>query len=76
VDALYTCAAPVVLTGDACYLRRTLDEMRLPGIVWDKEAMYGSLRRLRALRNAGARIFYGHDEAFWSTVPQAPAEVT
>ncbi len=65
----------VVLTGDACYLRRTLEEMRLPGIAFDGEAMYASLRRLRALRDAGARIFYGHDAEFWASVPQAPAEV-
>lgn len=65
----------VVLTGDACYLRRTLEELHLPAIAWDGEAMLASLRKLRALRAAGARIFYGHDPGFWATVPQAPATV-
>jgi glyoxylase-like metal-dependent hydrolase (beta-lactamase superfamily II) len=65
----------VVLTGDACYLRRTLDEMHLPMVVHDAEGMRASLRRLRALRDAGAQIIYGHDPEFWATVPQAPAEV-
>ena len=37
--------------------------------------MLASLRHLRALRDAGARLFYGHDPEFWATVPQAPAEV-
>jgi glyoxylase-like metal-dependent hydrolase (beta-lactamase superfamily II) len=64
-----------VLTGDACYLRRTLDEMHLPMVVHDAEGMRASLRRLRALRDAGAQIIYGHDPEFWATVPQAPAEV-
>jgi len=65
----------VVLTADACYLRRTLEEMHLPSVVYDEEGMRASLRHLRALREAGARIFYGHDPEFWATVPQAPAAV-
>jgi len=65
----------VVLTGDACYLRRTLDELRLPNLAADPEQMLASLQRLRALRDAGARIFYGHDPDFWATVPQAPREI-
>ena len=65
----------VVLAADACYLRRSLDAMHLPAVAHDPEAMRESLRRLRALRDAGARIFYGHDPEFWTTVPQAPAPV-
>jgi glyoxylase-like metal-dependent hydrolase (beta-lactamase superfamily II) len=66
----------VVLASDACYLRRTLEALHLPSIIHDRDAMLASLHRLRALRDAGARIFYGHDPAFWETVPQAPAQVT
>jgi len=62
----------IILTGDACYLRRTLDELHLPSVVYDREAMLSALRHLRTLRDAGARIFYGHDPEFWATVPQAP----
>ena len=65
----------IVLSGDACYLRRTLDELHLPSVLHDKQAMLASLHRLRALRAAGARIFYGHDPEFWATVPQAPAAI-
>lgn len=68
-------SGPVVLTGDACYLRRTLEEMHLPSIVHDEEGMRRSLLALRALRDAGARIFYGHDPEFWSGVPQAPLPI-
>ena len=66
----------IVLTGDACYLRRTLEELHLPSVVYDEEGMRQSLHRLRALRAAGARIFYGHDPEFWETVPQAPLEIS
>jgi len=59
----------VILAADACYLRRTLEALHLPTIVHDREAMLASLRRLRALRDAGARVFYGHDPEFWATVP-------
>jgi len=65
----------VVLAGDACYLRRTLDELRLPSVVYDEAQMLDSLHRLRALQASGARIFYGHDPEFWASVPQAPVAV-
>jgi glyoxylase-like metal-dependent hydrolase (beta-lactamase superfamily II) len=68
--------ADVILASDACYLRRTLEALHLPSVVHDREAMLASLGRLRALRDAGARIFYGHDPEFWASVPQAPARVT
>jgi glyoxylase-like metal-dependent hydrolase (beta-lactamase superfamily II) len=65
----------VLLTGDACYLRQTLENLHLPRVFHDREQMLESLGRIRALQSAGARIFYGHDAEFWKTVPQAPAEV-
>ncbi len=66
-------SGPVVLCGDACYLRHSLDEMHLPGVVHDRDAMVASLERLRALRDSGAKIFYGHDPEFWESVPQLSA---
>jgi N-acyl homoserine lactone hydrolase len=69
-------SGPVVLSGDACYLRRTLEALHLPSVVYDEQAMLQSLHRLRALRDAGARIFYGHDPDFWASVPQAPSAVS
>ncbi|MGE0715691.1 MAG: N-acyl homoserine lactonase family protein [Alphaproteobacteria bacterium] len=65
----------VVLTGDACYFCRTLDERRLPARVFDRPAMRESLDRLAALRDGGAKLIFGHDAEFWKSVPQAPAEV-
>ena len=65
----------VVLAGDACYLRQTLEELKLPQGAHDPAAMLASLRRLRELEARGARIFYGHDPEFWENVPQAPAPV-
>ena len=68
-------AGDVVLTADACYLRRTLEELRLPTVVHDREAMLVSLRRLRALRDGGARLICGHDPECRASVPQAPGEI-
>ena len=65
----------ILLAGDACYLRKTLEDLHLPRILHNREEMLESLKRIRALQTAGARIFYGHDAEFWETVPQAPAEV-
>ncbi|MDH4565169.1 N-acyl homoserine lactonase family protein [Pseudomonas sp. BN414] len=60
----------VVLTADCCYLKRSLDEMRLPSHVYDKAQSLETLRRLKSMQEKGARIFYGHDGEFWSSVPQ------
>ena len=65
----------VLLTGDACYLRETLESLRLPRVVHDREEMLRSLHAIRALRDAGVRIFYGHDAEFWKGVPQAPVAI-
>jgi N-acyl homoserine lactone hydrolase len=65
----------VVLTGDACYLRRTLDELHLPTAMYNREQMLESLKRLRAMRAAGMMIITGHDPELWQTIPQAPAQL-
>ncbi len=65
----------VLLTGDACYLRQTLENLHLPRVVHNAEEMLESLGRIRILKKAGARIFYGPDPEFWRTVPQTPAEL-
>jgi glyoxylase-like metal-dependent hydrolase (beta-lactamase superfamily II) len=62
----------IVLTADACYLRRTLENLHLPTAVYDREQMLESIRRLRALRDAGTAIVTGHDPEMWQTIPQAP----
>jgi glyoxylase-like metal-dependent hydrolase (beta-lactamase superfamily II) len=60
------------MTGDACYLRRTLDNFHLPTSMYDREQMLESIRRLRALRDKGAMIITGHDPDLWKAIPQAP----
>lgn len=62
-----------VLIGDACYPRRTLDNLHLPTAAFDKEAMRESIRRLRALDRSGVTVITGHDPDMWKTIPQAPA---
>ena len=59
----------VVLTADACYLRRTLETEHLPPQPWDRDGMIASLRRLRAMGEAGARVVVGHDPEAWAAVP-------
>ena len=66
-------AGDVILAADCCNMRASLDEMRLADHVHDRDAALATLGRLRDLRDAGARIFYGHDPEFWSGVPQAKA---
>ncbi|HEY0832875.1 MAG TPA: MBL fold metallo-hydrolase, partial [Azospirillum sp.] len=66
----------LVLAADACYFCQTLRERRLPRYVADREKMLASLDRLEALERGGARIVFGHDPLFWSTVPQPPAAIS
>ncbi len=61
----------VVLAGDACYLRRTLDERHLPSIVHDESEMLGSLDRLAALEKGGAQIYFGHDPELWERISES-----
>lgn len=65
----------VLLAADACYFRQTLENLHLPGIVYDRAEIVNSLLLLRKLKCNGLRIFYGHDPDFWKQVPQAPLEV-
>jgi glyoxylase-like metal-dependent hydrolase (beta-lactamase superfamily II) len=60
----------VILTADCCYLQQNLDEMLLPAHTHDLEASLATLRHLAALRNKGAKIFFGHDADLWRTIPR------
>lgn len=62
---------PVVLTGDCCYARRSMDELVLPRLTADPETHLASIKRLRGMRDAGDRIFFGHDPEQWAQTPQA-----
>ena len=64
----------VVLCADACYFLPWIDTEESPPHGRDKEEELQSLRRLRALRDGGARLIPGHDSAFWETLPQAPEQ--
>jgi len=65
----------VVLAADACYFCQTLRERRLPKNVYDRAQMLASLEKLAEFEAAGARIFFGHDDAFWRDIPQAPIAI-
>lgn len=60
----------VLLTGDCCYTRRTMDELILPRITMDREMHLQSIRRLRAMRDSGDRVWFGHDPEQWEGVTQ------
>jgi len=70
-----TANGSIVLAADCCYLKRTLDALHLPGSMYNREQMLQTLEGLRRMQGEGARIFYGHDPEFWTSVPQAPVPV-
>jgi N-acyl homoserine lactone hydrolase len=67
--------ADVVICADACYFSDWMDSGQTPPYGFDKRQEVDSLRRLRALRDAGAWMLYGHDPGQWATVPQAPKAI-
>jgi len=65
----------VLLTGDACYLRQSLEELKLPGFVKDKEQSTASLKKIRELEARGARLIFGHDPDQWATTSEPPKHI-
>jgi len=64
-----------VLCGDACYLKKSLEDLHVPGAIADKAAATAVFRRFREMQARGSTIMYGHDPDFWMTVPQAPVRL-
>jgi N-acyl homoserine lactone hydrolase len=60
----------LLLTGDAAYARRTIDEGLLPLLAWDDDAYKTSLRRVQhwVAAHPGAPVIPGHDPETWATL--------
>jgi len=65
----------IVLTSDACYMRRSLEELRLPSFWYSREASIETLRRFKQMEQAGARLIFGHDPDQWKESPQTPHQI-
>ncbi len=66
-----TLGGEVLLAGDCCNLKRSLDELRLPESCHNADRYLDSLKMLRRIRDSGTAIFFSHDPVFWAGVPQA-----
>lgn len=66
----------VVITSDACYMRKSLEAMRLPiaEVVSDPEQMLATFRQFRMLQAAGAELIFGHDPAQWKALNSGPLQ--
>lgn len=58
-------AGETVLTADCCYFHSVLDSLHLPPFGHDKPAQKEAIGRLKALRDRGAHLVFGHDPAQW-----------
>lgn len=56
----------VLLTADACYMRRTLERMVMPPFAHNRDAMREVLGRFRAIARAGTFLIFGHDLEQWN----------
>jgi glyoxylase-like metal-dependent hydrolase (beta-lactamase superfamily II) len=70
-----TAQGEFLLCGDACYMRRSLEQLHLPGVRADRAATLAVLERFRTMQAHGTRIMFGHDPEFWQVVPQGPAQL-
>lgn len=67
----------VVLTADACYMRRSLEGMHLPGVIIDAEKALATYRTFAKLQGAGAHLIFGHDPQQWNRLNEgAVREIT
>jgi glyoxylase-like metal-dependent hydrolase (beta-lactamase superfamily II) len=60
-----TAEREVLLVGDACYFRRSLETSRLPLFGHDKDEQLRTFDRLRALEATGTHLVFGHDPDQW-----------
>jgi glyoxylase-like metal-dependent hydrolase (beta-lactamase superfamily II) len=60
----------LVLCGDACYFRRSLETLTPPPHAFDRRAQLEVFTQLRQLESAGARLLFGHDPEQWPTGPE------
>jgi N-acyl homoserine lactone hydrolase len=66
-------ATQMVFTADACYIQEHMDGRVFPQAVWDADAMWHSMIRLRNLRDKlGVALMYGHDPGQWQHIRGAP----
>jgi glyoxylase-like metal-dependent hydrolase (beta-lactamase superfamily II) len=63
----------VILVADAAYMRASLEESILPGLLWSPDAMVESWERLRRLRDEhSATLLLTHDREYATTTRLAP----
>jgi len=66
-----TDSGDVVLTGDCCSLKRSLDEFKLPESCFNADQFLESLKHLAALQKKGAKVIPSHDPVFWDSIPKS-----
>jgi N-acyl homoserine lactone hydrolase len=60
----------LVLCGDSCYLRASLDTSTLPPTPFDGTAQRSVFSWLSELEGDGARLIFGHEPSQWPTGPE------
>ena len=59
----------LILCGDACYLRRSLETRVLPPSSFDAAAQLTAMAWLEERERSGARLFFGHEPSQWPSGP-------
>jgi N-acyl homoserine lactone hydrolase len=57
-----------LLASDAVSLMRHLDRDEAPRNTWNAEKLHASYAEIRAIRDQGAQVVCGHDDAQWQTL--------
>jgi glyoxylase-like metal-dependent hydrolase (beta-lactamase superfamily II) len=61
----------VILCGDTCYLRHSLDTRSLPSSSFDAPAQLAAMEWLAERERSGAHLVFGHDPSQW---PRGPVD--
>jgi 4-pyridoxolactonase len=65
---------PMIFSGDAAYMQRSIDDMCIASFHVDPRASYRSLERIKQMAlEHDAEIFFPHDDALYATYLKAPA---
>jgi 4-pyridoxolactonase len=66
-------SGPILIAGDAVYLRESLEKFIIPYIVFDPTKCLASQKRVDFIaKQKEARVFASHDDAFFKTLKKAP----
>jgi glyoxylase-like metal-dependent hydrolase (beta-lactamase superfamily II) len=66
-------SGPIIIAGDAAYLKENMDKLIIPAIHYDPSLYLSSLKRIKRIaQQKGAQVFFSHDLWFFNSLKKSP----